>query len=113
MQQIIDNLIARVTALEQLCRTFTASGDNINLNGIVIRYVVLSQDNKRILTNVGFKNTDAIKDSTFKLFTSTSNAREYIKNHSLYRKLKTKIVRVRIAYEMLNEVVARGGDTDE
>ena len=107
MQQIIDNLIARVTALEQLCAGITTPNDDINLNGFVIRYLVLSQDNKRILTNVGFKKADNLKDSNFKLFSTTSSAREYVSNHSVYHRLKTKIVRVKLVYEMLNEVIER------
>ena len=111
----IEELDARLTALEKLCNGITTPNDDIKLNGFIIRYVVLSADNKRILTNTGFKSPDNIKDSTFKLFTSTSQAREYVSNHSVYHRLKTKIVRVKIVYEFLNDVIERnkGGDFDE
>ena len=111
----LESLEKRVTALENLCNGITTPNDDINLNGFIIRYVVLSADNKRILTNTGFKSSNNIKDSTFKLFTTTSSAREYVSNHSVYHRIKTKIVRVKIVYEFLNDVVERvkGGDFDE
>lgn len=108
----IEELKQRIATLEQLCAGVNETNDKLDFNGFAIRYIVVSADEKRVLTQKGFKTAKGMKDNTYKLFISASIAREYLENHYVYKKIKVKIKRVKITYEFLNDVIAHKGDDD-
>ena len=92
----MDKILERLEHLEQAVFA--------NVDAECIRYVALSPDNVKILTQGGFKKINAMKDGTIKLFHSPNDLRQYFENHNMYRKLKYKIMRVRVSYQFINEV---------
>ena len=92
----MDEILERLEHLEQAVFT--------NVDAEYIRYVALSPDNVKILTQGGFKRINAMKDGTIKLFHSPNDLKLYFENHNMYRKLKYKIMRVRVSYQFISEV---------
>jgi hypothetical protein len=75
-----------------------------NIDKVCIRYIVFTDNNTRVLASNGFKKLNELGDNTIKLFQHTGNIKDYIENHSVYRRYKIKVKKVKVTYEFLEEV---------
>ena len=77
------------------------------------KYMVYTDDNKKILTMKGFRPVEKINDSTIRLFTAPSNVKDFMENHILYHKIEYDIVRVLVNYVEQEKVERKKYDEEK
>jgi hypothetical protein len=97
----LEELDARLTALEELLKINQLQKE---FHKVVIRYAVFSSDNVKVLSYNGFKPTNDTGFYNIKLFGTISDAKKELENSKNFKNLKTSIKRLRITYELLEEV---------
>lgn len=101
----IQELDDRLTFIEELLKVHQLKKEFYKTT---IRYVILSEDNTKILSNNGFKLVNRNESYNIKLFANLTRAREAIEESEEYKNFKVRYKRVRVTYELLE-----GGDVDE
>ena len=101
----LEELEKRIEKLENLLADNESSN---NLNTSVIRYMILSADETKVLSYAGFKSIEKSEHTTTRLFKYPSEAMKYLNRSNTYKNMKTKIKRVLITYDFMD-----GSDDDE
>lgn len=63
------------------------------------KYIVYTDEGKRILTSKGFRRLEKLNNSTIRLFNTVCDAKYFLNKHVTYYKLKVDFKKVKVSYE--------------